>query len=534
MTDIRRKLLKILTVISVFFLTSVMFFSAIPPIDTNAAELIIVLDPGHGGGDPGAVNTVDGVTYREMTLNLKIAQAAKSYLEQFSGVKVYMTRESDSTELTLAQRVSYANRVGAHALISIHNNSYSDGSAEGTLVLVADSDYRPAVTQATKDIGGKILDRLVSLGLKNRGLVTKIANSGSYVVYYPDGSPQDYYGIIQRSIRAGIPGIIIETAFISSPNDVRNYLNTDSKLEELGTAVGKGIADYYGLSADSMYSTAARTPIDAKSLTFGSTAYNELVYPLGSSKRTEGDSCVVISADNNAPAAIIDYMGMSLNAKENMCAVVTCKASDEGAKLSVFCGSDEIVTANDSYCLSGTVSAEYQHYLLDFSKLPGWSMGVNLLQFAVNGSDSLSIKSIEFFSGTSSVPYSDTIALSKGNTAATAKPTQAPTATPVVTAKPTQAPTENPTSVPVLTATPDATAVNAAPVPTPDAAETENSATAEESATTIAPGDETAAINTTDGTKSNNTKLIVVSTIAVLLVIAIAVYLVYSAMNLKK
>lgn len=417
------------------------------PVCTNAANLVIVLDPGHGGSDPGAVSTVDGVNYQEKVLNLKIASAASKYLEAYNGVTVYMTRTGD-TEMTLAQRVSAANKLGAHVLISIHNNSSGDSSAGGTLVITADSDYRPELTKVTKELGGSIVTKLSSLGLRNRGLMTSLADTGSYVVFYPDGSKQDYYGIVQRSIRAGFPGIIIETAFISNPDDVRNYMSSDAKIDSLGKAIADGIAEYYGLSETAAYETAARIPIDGKKLAFNNDAYRSLAYPLGDTSRSAADGeCLMLTSLKNAPVAFIDYMGMAINAKENMCAVITAKASYDKAELSVYCGSDQTVTVNDEYCFNQTLTTGYRHYIIDFSELPEWDMAVNFLQISVKGAESVMIKNIEFFSSVSEAKSvlgdSEAIKLYlAGNSNNTQFPqrTSAPTPNQIKTPKPTAAP----------------------------------------------------------------------------------------------
>ena len=69
--------------------------------------VVIVLDPGHGGYDGGAFRRWGGKTYCEKNLNLSIAKACKRALEQYSGVKVYLTRPSDDF-ISLGKRVSIA------------------------------------------------------------------------------------------------------------------------------------------------------------------------------------------------------------------------------------------------------------------------------------------------------------------------------------------------------------------------------------------------------------------------------------------
>ena len=90
----------------------------------------------------------------------------------------------------------------------------------------------------------QIQNELVALGIVNRGI--KIRNSASNSTY-PDGSLQDYYAVIQRSKRAGFPGLIIEHAFIDNTDDFNRYLSSDAKLKALGLADAQGIPNYFGL-----------------------------------------------------------------------------------------------------------------------------------------------------------------------------------------------------------------------------------------------------------------------------------------------
>ncbi|RSD27010.1 N-acetylmuramoyl-L-alanine amidase [Mesobacillus subterraneus] len=84
---------------------------------------VIVLDPGHGGYDPGT----RGVTYLEKTLTLRTALELKPLLEN-AGAKVILTRGSD-IYLSLTQRVNISNNNKAHAFLSLHYNAYSSTSS---------------------------------------------------------------------------------------------------------------------------------------------------------------------------------------------------------------------------------------------------------------------------------------------------------------------------------------------------------------------------------------------------------------------
>ncbi len=219
-------------------------------LENVKGNLVVCLDPGHGGTDGGA--SANGLV--EKNLNLKIAQYAKAELETYAGVTVYMTRTGDNY-LTLDERVAYATSVGANVFVSIHINSGSS-AASGAEVYYPNSNYNATVGTIGHDLAEKILAKLVSLGLANRG--TKIRNSESGDTY-DDGSLCDYYGVIRRAKKAGIPGLIVEHAFVSNASDASNFLSSDEKLQALGVADATGIAEYYGLVKKSSTPTISYT-----------------------------------------------------------------------------------------------------------------------------------------------------------------------------------------------------------------------------------------------------------------------------------
>lgn len=210
---------------------------------------------------------------------------------------------------------------------------------------------------------------------------------------------------------------------------------------------------------------------------FSLAAHRALAYPLGDTKlrEDEQEALTAVSAEG-APTVLLDYMGMALNAADYGCAVITARASYDGALLSVYCGSDLIVTPDSDYCLTQTLSSEYRSYLLDFSRLPGWDMAVNLLQLSLRGAETLSVKSVQFYPSASQAPNPDAVMVPAGSEPE--NPTRPPvtaipaTATPVtatpVTATPADATPVAATSTDAPTAGSDSTAPGtAAPSPSP-------------------------------------------------------------------
>ena len=145
MKRLKNKIIKILILItSIFFLLS-----------TNLYAVTIVLDPGHGGSDPGGVNTQKNL--KEADINYKIATYLKENLEEYENVKVVLTR-SKSENKTLQQRADVAFNNNANLLLSIHLDSAETGSPTGATGYVT---YKTNFEKYNKDISKKDLAKMV-------------------------------------------------------------------------------------------------------------------------------------------------------------------------------------------------------------------------------------------------------------------------------------------------------------------------------------------------------------------------------------
>lgn len=222
------------------------------PAKKSNGNVIVMLDPGHDNTHVGA--RANGL--KEEDLTLKIAQYCREELQQYSGVTVYMTRGddgscpypgTDSGDCN-ERRVTYAKSVGANVYVSIHLNSVSSTSAtsaNGAEVYYPNNNYNASVGSQGQALASVIQNKLVALGLYNRGIKIKESENGTT---YPDGSLADYYGVIRNSKKQGIPAVIVEHAFLTNSGDVNNYLNSDEKLRNLGIADATAIAEYFGLN----------------------------------------------------------------------------------------------------------------------------------------------------------------------------------------------------------------------------------------------------------------------------------------------
>ena len=205
-------------------------FNMVKPMKAEASNIVIVLDPGHGGSDAGTTNS--GLGLREKDVNLKIALYAREYLSKYSSVTVKMTRDSD-TYVRLKDRSIYAKDVNADLFVSLHNNAANSSSARGSEVYIPFEYQKSNMNR----LASSILTNLGQLGLQNRGVKTRVE----------DG--EDYYSVIREGVKRGIPSIIVEHAFVSNYDDATTYLSNDSQLKALGEADAKAIADYYGLQS---------------------------------------------------------------------------------------------------------------------------------------------------------------------------------------------------------------------------------------------------------------------------------------------
>ena len=216
----------------------------------KAGEIVVALDPGHDNRHGGTSGS--GLTEQELTL--KIAKYAKAELETYNGVKVYMTRttaacpypETGTSGACIEKRVQAAAKAGAKIYVSIHLNS-GPASANGAEIIIPNSSWKPQLSTQGKELAEKILNELAAVGLNKRP--TPIYSKDTTVnEKYPDGSISDYYSVQICAKEAGIPGIIVEHAFLINANDVNKFLKTEAGLKKLGVADATGIAKYLGLS----------------------------------------------------------------------------------------------------------------------------------------------------------------------------------------------------------------------------------------------------------------------------------------------
>ena len=142
-----RKLLCMLGLMLLFFAPKKVYAEA-PIIIEKDRPMVIVLDPGHGGHDPGAV----AFGTNEKDLNLKVAEFTKEYLSKYYGVKILMTRE-DNTFLSLSERYRFSNENNAD-LLSVFIWMQAKSQTKGASVYISRQEE---FYNQTKDLAESIL-----------------------------------------------------------------------------------------------------------------------------------------------------------------------------------------------------------------------------------------------------------------------------------------------------------------------------------------------------------------------------------------
>lgn len=232
---ISRKWTALLTAVLLLF--TVLVPSAVAAPAAGEKNVVITLDPGHGGSDSGAV--ANG--HKESDLNLTICQYIKEYLEEYENVEVYMTRTTREECPELEERIKIGVSHQSDAVVSFHLDA---GGGTGSLALVTNGQYDP---YNKKDSDYALADSILNSLKVNAGIPTRgrqITNTTEY--YWPNGKPADHFKNNYYGILNGVTSMIIENCFLDSA-DYSRYLNTDEKLRTIARADAAGIADYYGL-----------------------------------------------------------------------------------------------------------------------------------------------------------------------------------------------------------------------------------------------------------------------------------------------
>ncbi len=198
-----------------------------------SSGITVIIDPGHGGIDGGVSR---GEDLLEKDINLDIAKQLRSMLQK-KGYNVKMTRETDKDVSDLLPngpdtrhrrdvhgRAKFINESGGDLFVSIHVNACEDSDTRGAITFFAPDDPQSEI------LAGAIQSNL--------NAVTKVEpRAGEF--FHEKTRPGDFYLLLHT----GIPGVIVEVGFITSPSD-KKYLATSSYRRKLAAAICTGIESY--------------------------------------------------------------------------------------------------------------------------------------------------------------------------------------------------------------------------------------------------------------------------------------------------
>lgn len=195
---------------------------------TNPEDVVVVIDAGHGGNDPGKVGVSNVL---EKDVNLSIALILKDKLEE-KGFQVILTRENDESLATsgatnkkssdMNNRIEIINGVKADCLISIHQNSYSSSSVKGAQV------FYHGTSAESRELAEAIQKSLIENVDSNNHRKAK------------EGS--DYF-ILRKSV---CPGVIVECGFLSCPEETAKLVD-EGYQNKLADAIVEGICEKYNI-----------------------------------------------------------------------------------------------------------------------------------------------------------------------------------------------------------------------------------------------------------------------------------------------
>jgi N-acetylmuramoyl-L-alanine amidase len=229
----------------------------LPDRDDSRKLLTIVLDPGHGGHDTGAIGPT-GLMEKDVVLDL--AFRLRRLLQDRLGVRVLMTRTEDEF-VPLADRSAFANRAKADFLISLHVNAASKRGAIGFETFFfarepSDNDARASAQREnlvveSNGAAGKDLESLLKTTLADMA-VTRDIKESSNLAERLLASLEKILRVDNRGVKSGpfyilataaMPAVLVESAFITNPKEERK-LQQEEHRQRIADALYEGIAAY--------------------------------------------------------------------------------------------------------------------------------------------------------------------------------------------------------------------------------------------------------------------------------------------------
>ena len=181
-------------------------------------QVVIVVDPGHGGEDPGKVGINDVL---EKDLNLQIAKKVKKLLEE-AGIKIVMTRTNDKVpdakKEDLNQRVQLINETKPKLALCIHQNSYPDAKIKGAQV------FYHTITPEAEDVASIVQEQLRTVDPTNTRQIKE----------------NDTYFMLKNT---QVPTIIVECGFLTNPDEAAK-LTQEEYQDQIAQAICEGVVKW--------------------------------------------------------------------------------------------------------------------------------------------------------------------------------------------------------------------------------------------------------------------------------------------------
>jgi N-acetylmuramoyl-L-alanine amidase len=226
------------------------------PTQPRERNLLIVLDPGHGGKDPGAVGKLGT---REKDLNLAIAQKLAQRLER-AGYRVLLTREKDEF-VSLKERVDFANKNKADIFISIHNNASRENPravgfetyflAEGRTDLERAQALKENEVLKLEENSNPFLNDELSLILSDLAQTEFLKESEELACAIQDAADA-YLGLANRGVKqagfyvlrgALMPAVLVEGGFLTNRREEK-LLRQEKTQEKIAEAIFRGVKNF--------------------------------------------------------------------------------------------------------------------------------------------------------------------------------------------------------------------------------------------------------------------------------------------------
>ena len=197
----------------------------------HAGSPVIVLDPGHGGAEPGAVSPSGLV---EAGVNLAVSRHTQAALEA-EGVTALLTRTGDY-EVELPFRSELARNTSPKAFVSIHHNADPDGPRDGP----GAETYYQIASPDSKRLAGLIYEEVVRAFSQYH--VAWVADRDAGAKYRPSRTGgSDYYAMLRQPGK--VVSVLVEGAFISNPAEAALLARPEVQKVE-GEAIARGIVRY--------------------------------------------------------------------------------------------------------------------------------------------------------------------------------------------------------------------------------------------------------------------------------------------------